>query len=467
MFFSVEQILNITEGVLLTDKIEVGFETAIIDSRESCNGALFFPLKGEKTDGHNYIIDALERGASGSFLSKEWLSKLKDESFPEGKVVFVVNDVLESLHKLALYHRNRFSIPVVAVTGSNGKTTTKDLITAVLSTSFCILKTEGNYNNQLGLPLTLLKLNKSHQMAVVELGMSGVGEIARLTSLCRPTVGVITNIGEAHLEMLGSKENIARAKGELLEIMGPEGEAILNGDDPFLRVLGDDFPGKVCYYGFQEAQDLQALDCHLERDGYSFNALLPDKNIKEFWIPLPGKYNVYNALAAIAVGFVMHLELSKIEQGLAKTIISKMRMERVKLKNNCNLINDAYNANPTSMKCALEVLQELNDKTFKIAVLGEMFELGMITEEGHLEVGRFIARLDIDYLITVGEKAFMIAKGALEKGFPEHRVFQVESCERALAVLESIPLIGAYILIKGSRGMEMEGLVEELIAKYN
>lgn len=467
MFFSVENIINITGGELWAGKLEGRFETAIIDSREACNGALFFPLKGEKDDGHNFIVDALERGAAGSLIARDWLGRFQEKCLPEKKNIIIVDNVLDALHKLALHHRNRFSVPVVAVTGSNGKTTTKDLIAAVLSGSFCVLKTEGNYNNHLGLPLTLLKLNETHQIIVLELGMRGAGEIAQLTSLCRPTVGVITNIGEAHLEMLGTKENIACAKGELLKGMEPGGKAILNGDDPYLRLMGDDFQGKVCYYGFQKSLDLQALDCYLEQEGYSFHVVLPDGYTKKFWVPLPGKHNVYNALAAIAVGITAHLEPVKIEQGLARANFSKMRTENIWLNNNCCIINDAYNANPTSMKYALGVLEEWDKEFAKVAVLGDMFELGGAAEEGHLEVGRFLAGLNIDYLITVGENALVIARGALEKGFPAERVFTVESCENVLPVMESINLSEAYILVKGSRGMKMERVVEELIGKYN
>ncbi|RJX29029.1 MAG: UDP-N-acetylmuramoyl-tripeptide--D-alanyl-D-alanine ligase [Dethiobacter sp.] len=467
MLFSVEEVLNVTGGKLWLGDLKGSFHGAVIDSREAGGGELFFPLQGEKENGHKFILDALTRGANGSLLEEEQIPRFTAQSFPPGKSVITVKDSLQSLQKLAGYHRGKFSLSLVAVTGSNGKTTTKDFIASVLSTRYNVLKTEGNLNNHLGLPLMLLRLKKEHQAAVLELGMSGLGEIALLTSLCRPDLGVITNIGEAHLGLLGSKENIARAKGELLVNMDSRGKAILNGDDPFLKQMGREFAGQTFYYGFTEGTSLRVLNSFMDNGGYKFEVLLPDSRVESFWISLPGKHNVYNALAAIAVGLDFSLSLQDIKEGLAESVFSRMRMEKTPVKSGFWVINDAYNANPTSMKYSLQSLKELARNNVKIAILGDMFELGPAAEDRHYELGRILADLGIDYLISVGRLAVWIAQGAGDAGLPPERIFLAGNHEEAVKHVDSLNLPGSYILIKGSRGMQMEKIAGELLKKYN
>ncbi|MDO9536526.1 MAG: UDP-N-acetylmuramoyl-tripeptide--D-alanyl-D-alanine ligase [Bacillota bacterium] len=466
MLFTVEEVIRITRGKLWWGEPKGAFHGALIDSRAVEGGELFFPLQGDKADGHNFILDALKKGARGSLLERDKLSLLNTGMIPEGKVVIVVENSIHSLQKLASYHRNKFSLPIIAVTGSSGKTTTKDLIASVLSTRYNMLKTEGNLNNHLGVPLTLLRLREEHQAAVMELGMSGLGEIALLTSLTKPAFGVITNIGEAHLGLLGSIDNIARAKGELLKTMGPQGKALLNGDDPLLRAMGDKFEGKSFYYGFEDGADLRALSCSPHDMGYGFEAAFPNGEMKSFWIPLLGKHNVYNALAAAAVGFHFSLEPDEIKKGLAVGNITKLRMEKTLVKGGFWVINDSYNANPASMKAALHSLKESAQNNVSIAVLGEMLELGSAAEEKHFEVGKYLAFLGIDLLITLGTLASHISQGAREAGFPPEKIIEASSNREVIEGLESIHLPGAFILIKGSRGMKMEKIAEELLAKH-
>jgi UDP-N-acetylmuramoyl-tripeptide--D-alanyl-D-alanine ligase len=460
MLFSREEVLKVTGGKLWRGETGGDFQGVTIDSRQVKGGELFFPLPGEKENGHVFIPDALKRGASGSLLEEEWLSSFSREAFSPEKAIIVVENSLRALHKLAAYHRNKFALPVVAVTGSNGKTTTKDFIASVLSTRYNVLKTEGNFNNHLGLPLMLLRLKKEHQAAVLELGMSGPGEIALLTTLCQPDRGVITNIGEAHLEFLGSKGNIAKAKGELLTGMDSRGKAFLNGDDPFLGRMGSAFAGETIYYGFKTGIDLQALEYKLTETGYIFKAVLPGGRQDDFSIPLPGKHNVYNALAAIAVGLDFSLEIEAIKEGLARSTSSAMRMEKTLAKSGFWVINDAYNANPTSMRFALQFLKEWGQTNQKIAVLGDMFELGPRAEEMHLAVGRYLADLGIDFLLTVGKLAAFITRGAREAGLAAEKTFLANNNREALDCLGSLYLPGSYILVKGSRGMQMEKIVE-------
>jgi UDP-N-acetylmuramoyl-tripeptide--D-alanyl-D-alanine ligase len=466
MILTVDEILEATCGSLWLGKPGAVFEGASIDSREIKGKELFFPLKGEKEDGHKYIIAALKRGAAGSLLEKKQVSFFSREQFPPGKCVILVNDSQQSLQKIASYYRQKFNIPLLAVTGSNGKTTTKDFLASVLSSRYHVLKTEGNLNNHIGLPLMLLRLRKEHELAVLELGMSSLGEISLLTALSRPSLGVITNIGEAHMEFLGSQENIARAKEELLLMMGSQAAAFLNGDDPFLLRLGKNFRGRTYYFGFNENNDYRVLRHALSREGTDFDVHLPGNKVENFKISLPGKLNIYNALAAIAVGLQLHLKPQQIREGLSRTKFSGMRMEKIWVKSGFYIINDAYNASPSSMKFALQTLQELAGTAKKIAVLGDMLELGPLEAKGHLEIGKYLSD-KIDCLVTVGKRAVLIAEGAKKAGFPSQNIFSVKNQTEAVKYLEKHPLPDAFILVKGSRGMYMETVVEELLAKYN
>ena len=294
--------------------------------------------------------------------------------------------------------------------------------------------------------------------------MSAPGEISLLASLAKPSLGVITNIGEAHLGLLGSRENIARAKGELLDVMGAEGKAFLNGDDYYLRRMGKEFRGETFYYGFHEGVDLRSLNSTGCEFGSRFTVLLPDGKVEDFQIPLLGGHNVYNALAAIALGLEFSLEIEEIKERLSKSSVTGMRMEIKLSKRGCWVINDSYNANPTSMKVALQSLKEAAGKERAIAVLGDMLELGAVEEQEHFKVGEYCAALNIDYLITVGNLGSVIARGARSAGLPSFRIIAADSHREALDYLFSLPQKGSFILIKGSRGMRMEIIAEELLA---
>jgi len=467
MILTLREIITVTGGRLIAGSAEGFVRGVIIDSREAKGGELFFPLQGEKENGHRYIGDALARGAAASLLEKSRLHLFESKTFPPGKALIVVEDCLRCLQQIAAYYREKFPLPVVAVTGSNGKTTTKDFIASVLSTRYRVLKTEGNFNNEIGLPLTLLRLQPQHELAVLELGMRALGEIALLSSLCKPCVGVITNIGEAHLELMGSRENISRAKGELLEVMGPGGTAVLNGDDPYLRRMGASFAGKTHYFGYGEASDLRISHSQPDKGGCSFTAILPQGDTETFWIPLPGKHNAYNALAAVALGLHFSLNAAEIKEGLAAAVFSAMRMERIQTRSGFCIINDAYNASPTSMQYALQALREGAGTALTVAVLGDMFELGTYAAEGHRRTGQWVAYTGIDYLVTVGKQAVLIGEGALAAGMLPGRVWHCAEHAEALNVLHSLPLSGTHILIKGSRGMSMERIADGLLQAYN
>ena len=468
MSTAIDEVLRATGGKLLS-RGEDDFSGFIIDSRKASEkasgGDLFFPLPGENTDGHRYIAKALQNGAVGALMEESWADFVRNEPIPPGKTLILVENIMQAMHQLALFNRQKHPIPLIAVTGSNGKTTTKDLIASVLAVKYNVLKTEANYNNHLGLPLMLLSLNQDHEVAVLEMGMSGLGEIAFLASLALPSLGVITNIGEAHLASLGSRDNIAQAKNELLVSMGAGGKAFLNRDDPYLRKMGADFPGQAYYFGDDQEADLRLLDYSTSSGGGSRFAVYEAQagDLWEFLLPLPGRHNINNALAAIALGLHFGLNYEEIKTGLDGAEITGMRMEIRQAEGGFQVVNDAYNASPTSMKAALETLVDLAGEKKMIAVLGDMLELGDLTEEGHLEVGRYLAALAPEHLVTVGESAALIAQGAAEAGFPEEKIFKAESSREALEHLCSLELQDSCILLKGSRKMRLEQLSEELL----
>ncbi|HED24283.1 MAG TPA: UDP-N-acetylmuramoyl-tripeptide--D-alanyl-D-alanine ligase, partial [Firmicutes bacterium] len=354
----------------------------------------------------------------------------------------------------------RFELPVVGITGSSGKTTTKDYTAGVLSAKYRVLKTTGNLNNEIGLPLTILELNKDHQVAVLEMGMSAPGEIATLCEIAGPSIGVITNIGEAHIEMLGSVEAIAQAKGELLDYLGSGGVAVLNGDDPRLLKLGERFPGKVLYYGFNQG-DIQGLKLSQRGEKNFFRVRFPNRSEGWFESPLPGRESAGNALAALTVGYILELDPAEMIEGLRSSITTEGRLQVLYNKAGTRIIDDTYNANPDSVKAALNVLQELGG-TATVAVLGDMLELGPSAEEAHRAVGRYASLIGVGYLITVGRMAALAADEASRAG--KTAVYRCDSHDRAVEILNNlISGKGWSVLVKGSRGMEMERIVRALL----
>ncbi len=450
-------ILEATGGLLLQGDPGISVAGFAIDTRRIAPGDFFIPLIGDKEDGHRYVTEALEKGAAGTFYA---LSPLPE--FPAGALVIKVENPLAALQMLASAHRRRFELPVVAVTGSSGKTSTKDLVARVLEISGRVLMTPGNLNNEIGLPLTLLSLNRRHQAAVVEMGMSAPGEIAALTRIARPKVAVITNVGPAHLEHLGSLKGVAAAKRELLEYMDQQGVAVLNGDDPLVRKMGEDFPGQVCYYGFSGG-DYRACNWSFSNGTSRFTVRFPDGQEHPFELPVPGKHMVENALAAIAVGDLFELAPSQIAQGIASCRFTGGRFQ-IRPAGKITIIDDTYNANPDSMKASLQALEELGgSKT--VALLGDMLELGAAAPGAHLEIGQFAASLKVGYVITVGELARQIAAGAKAGGTG---TFACRDHEQALQAISSLPLgEGWFVLVKGSRGMRMEQLVSSLLKLWN
>lgn len=423
------------------------------DTRTLRPGDLFLALRGEVHDGHAFLAQAIDKGAKGIVISEPGLA---EKYMTRDLNIILVDNTLHGLHRLALWHRQKFDVPVIGITGSNGKTTTKDMVAAVLNEKFNVLKTEGNYNNEIGLPLTLLKLLPEHEAVVLEMGMRGLGEIDVLCQIANPTAGVITNIGVTHFELLGSVENIAKAKGELLEHIPTSGFALLNGEDEWSHRLGSLCRGKVLFFGFSQQAHIKAENVSLgEVSRFDVEAFGKKMNVH---LPLPGEHNVLNALAAAGVGLQLGLSLEEIASGLNKVKLSAMRLAKVAGINNTIIINDAYNANPTSTKASLQVLVSSQGER-KIAVLGDMRELGAIEEESHFQIGEYVVQLGIDHLIAVGNLANFMAEGAICAGMPKEKALAFADNDGAKRYLRSLLMPGDVILVKGSRAVKMEEIV--------
>lgn len=436
---------------------EIMVSALSIDSRTITKGQLFLALSGENFDGHHFVPAAQAAGAAGAVVERIL------PAWPSDFPLLVVPDGLQALQKLAQNNRLQANIPMVGVTGSSGKTTTKDFIHAVLSSRGEVLKTKGNFNNEIGLPLTLLSLKPRHWAGVVEMGMRGMGEIEALCQIARPTAGVITNIGEAHLERLGTVANIAQAKGELLDHIPRDGFVFLHGESPYMQEQAKRCAGKVYYFGQENQWDLYPRDMTPENGGYRFLAVTPWGEM-ELFVPLPGKHNVTNALAAVGVGLAFGLTPVQIAEGLSSCLLSSMRLEVLE-KGGIRIINDAYNANPHSMKAALQVLEDMAGNTGRlVAVLADMLEVGPRAEDAHRELGALAAEKGVSVLITVGPLAQWIAQGALEQGMPQKQVKHCATTQEAAEMLESQLQSGDVVLVKGSRAMHMEDVVQKISA---
>ncbi|MDN5332260.1 MAG: UDP-N-acetylmuramoyl-tripeptide--D-alanyl-D-alanine ligase [Tepidanaerobacteraceae bacterium] len=430
------------------------------DSRTIKPGELFVPLIGEKFDGHDFIKMAFERGAGASLCSEDRKYKISDLEFE--KPLILVKDTKEALLKLAEYYRSLFDIPFVAITGSVGKTSTKEMVAAVLGSRYKVLKNEGNFNNEIGLPLTIFGLD-DHEVGVVEMGMSGFGEIRRLSILVKPKVGVITNIGVSHIEKLGSKENIARAKLEIAEVLSEKDLMVLNADSPELYAKKGKLIPRTLFFGIEKG-DLKAEDIvSLGQDGMTFRVTGDgiDFPVK---IPFVGIHQVYNALAAVAVGLEFGLSVDEIRRGLLDAKPCKMRLEFKKSRTGATVIDDSYNASPDSMKAALKVLSELGKGKKKAAVLGDMLELGDYAADAHREVGKCAAAVT-DILVCIGNHAEDLARGALEEGLSSRFIYTFSKKDEALACMEKLVGDCDIILVKASRGMKMEEIVDFLVGR--
>ena len=455
MFTLNEMVKATSAKVYKEEKKEFG--AIVTDTRKISEGVLFVALKGERFNGEDFAAEALEKGAAGVVVSEacdeNQLAKCQG-------TVLQVKDTLLAYQLMAKAWREKFpQIPVVAITGSNGKTTTKDLTAAVLSAKGAVLKTQANFNNEIGLPLTLLGLKAEHTAAVVEIGMRGFHQIEALAPIAAPQIGIVTNVGETHMELLGSLENIAKAKQELVEAIPAGGTVILNADNKYVAGMRSAAKEgvKVITFGLEQDADVKGEAIHTEGNVTKFMVTYANER-HEYEVNMVGRHNVYNTLAAIAAGFAMGLTPVEVREGLSHLEATKMRFELQQVKE-WNVVNDAYNASPMSMTAAINTLSELT-KGRKIAVLGDMLELGSVSEEAHLHVGEEVAEHGFTALVTRGEMGEFIAKGAENKGMTA--VYRCASHEDAAEKLHELLQPGDTLLFKGSRGMAMEKIIDLL-----
>ena len=449
-----EEIIQATNGVLISGSKHVEFTNISTDSRKIDCGDLFIPIVGERFDGHEFINQSLEAGASACLTHKLTAPV-------EGKTIIKVENTLKALGDIARYYRGKFKIPVIGITGSVGKTSTKEMVASVLGQRFNVLKTEGNFNNEIGLPLTIFKLDAFHEGAVIEMGMSGFGEISTLSSIARPDVAIITNIGLSHIEKLGSRQNILKAKMEILDGLSSNGLLILNGDDKLLYGMKDFLKFRTVFYGMEDDMDYQAYNVKtIGEHGTYFEITVKNTDYKVH-VPVPGVHNVYNALAAIVAGIHLNIPMDSIIKGITEFVPGKMRLNIIS-HNNMKIINDAYNASPQSMEAAIDVLSDIKGSGRTIVVLGDMLEMGDWAQKAHVDIGKYAVLKGIDYILTVGENGRNIALGASNAGALRNRISSFENNKEVAKFLEGFVKPGDVILVKGSRGMKMEEIVEHL-----
>jgi UDP-N-acetylmuramoyl-tripeptide--D-alanyl-D-alanine ligase len=470
--FTIEEVLEVTSARLLLGDgsgLRRKIRRLCSDSREVGPGDLFVAFKGDRFDGHAFVGQALQKEALGALieLGSDVAATLRSSNQSPVPFILGVPDALLAYQQLATYHRTRFHIPIVAVTGSNGKTTTKEMVARVLEERWKVLVTEGNFNNRIGVPRTLLGLTPRHEAAVIEMGVDHKGQTTRLADITRPTIGVITNVGPDHLEFFGTMEVSAKAKGELLDWLGPEDAAVLNADDPYFGYLAARARCRVVSFGLSPTALVRAMDVRSDAKGMTFKLHLPGR-VRPTPVTLPahGFHNLSNALAAAAVGYLCELSGAKIAQGLLHFRPALMRSQVERLSG-ITVINDCYNANPASMKAAVDLLAELGAGTRTIAVLGDMLELGPQAAAFHRGIGAHVAAGRTTALVTCGNLGRAIADGARAAGMAADRIVECADAEQAAAHVLSITHPGDVVLVKGSRGMRMERIVDAVRARVS
>jgi len=461
--WTTSQILEATAGELVCGDLQCGFSKVFIDSRRTADDGVFVAICGEVHDGHSFLSAVVDQGGRGLVVKREKIEQLPLAAWQTmGVVCIAVADTTRALGDLAAFHRRRSRASVVGITGSNGKTTTRQFTATVLSQHYNTLATAGNFNNEIGLPLTLLGLAPDHQWAVVELGTNHPGEIARLTDICSPDIGVITNIGPAHLEGLGSIEGVAREKGSLLKGLRKNGTAVLNADDPRLLQLARQTRQKVVLYGRSAEAAVRATDVHENDGAISFRLNIAEENIS-VRLNTPGSFMVTNALAAAAVGCQLGLSCRAIKAGLEAFTPVSGRMNIVHTTNGIHIIDDTYNANPDSMRVALSTFKTMRAESRGIFVAGDMLELGDQAPALHGKIGALAAQSGISRLYASGEYADQVVSGARDEGLPAASTM-IGSRREIIADLIGRLQPGDWVLVKGSRGMAMEKIVREVKA---
>lgn len=451
--FTIDEILQAVSGNLLHKGTADSVSGISIDTRTIAKGDAFIALRGENFDGHSFLQTACINGASALIISDK--SEISAVS-PDVSVI-LVNDTKEALKGLAHFHRMRFSIPVIGVTGSNGKTTTKDMLASILGRKYKVCATKKNFNNEIGLSLTLLSLESDTDVCVVEMGMRGLGQITELTDIAVPTMGIVTNVGTSHIGILGSRENIAKAKKELIDALPADGTAILNGDDPLVSRMGEGFSGRIVRYGLNQGEDVIGRGISYQNETTDFTCICGSESFP-VCLNLLGIHNVYDALAAVAAANILGVTKEQMQLALQSFVPSEQRQSLVNI-GGFMILDDSYNANPLSMKMAFQSLKQLKGNHYYF-VLGDMGELGAYEKELHFQVGEAAAKAGADGLITVGPLSRHTADGAKSRGLPV--IGECNTCEEAADLLKQILQPGDLVLLKGSHYMHMELIIQYL-----
>ena len=460
-----KDLINICGGTLLIGDENVILDNFSIDSRTINEKDIFVGIKGESFDGGCKYIDALEKKAKGCILNNS--INVDIEAINKYKDIFIVlvDNTIECLQKLAKYKRELYDIPVIGITGSVGKTSTKDMVTSVLKEKYNVLSTIGNHNNHIGVPLTILRL-KDENCAVIEMGMNNLNEISVLSKIARPTVSIITNVGTAHIGNLGSRENILKAKLEILD--GMENKVlIINNDNDLLHNwnITNKHNVKVHTFGIKEKEECTAENIVLNETSSEFTCIYKNEKFK-VTVPVYGEHFILNSLCAVSVGKLLDISNTQIIEGIKAFQLTAKRMEIHHLKNNITIINDSYNANFESMKAAILSLNNINCQR-KIAVLGDMFELGNFAEKFHREIGIEIAKTNINILFLIGDNSKYIAKEAVTRGYSKENIFKFSNNDELYEYIKNNILDGDTILFKASNGMKLFNVVEKLTKDLN
>lgn len=439
-------------GRLVRGALTQPFERVVIDSRTAQAGDLFVAVPGQRFDGHRFLGAAAAAGAAGVIVQR-------GQAAEAGEIPWVVEvpDTIRALGALAHAHRGSITAPVIAITGSSGKTTTKEMLVSILRESRTIVATVGTQNNQIGVPLTLLRARSSDEVVVVEVGANHFGELAALGGIAAPTVAVITNVGPAHLEFFGSLDGVARAKWELVEAMGPGGVAVLNHDDPYLREAAQGWPRRIVWFGTDRSAEC-SMD-QVSEEPWGIRAVVNRRY--PLRLPLPGRHHLLDALAAIACAQLVGVDAADATQALASYIPARGRLER-QIVGGVRIINDTYNANPASVRTAIEALLQWAGPSRRFVVFGDMRELGSEETRYHAELGTWLGQLPIDGLLTVGPLARHLQTAAGESGF--QRGWHCESLEEMSDRLTTLVQPGDVVLVKGSRAMRMERVLQSFMS---
>ena len=449
MELTYEQLVKALGGEVIVDNGCHDFTEACIDNRKITKNCIFFAIKGERFNANDVAVEALEKGASIAVVD-EVNFDIKDA---EGKgVIIKVDKTVKALMRLANFYRNSLDIKVIGVTGSTGKTSTKDLIAALLSEKYKVFKTKGNFNSEIGLPLMILQMDKSYDIAVLEMGMSDLGEIRNLAETARPDMAAITNIGLSHLENLKTQENILKAKMEIVEFFGSDNVLVVNGEDDKLKNI-ESTSYKVKKIGYNHEYDVYASNIILREEETEFLAHVGNKEAV-FTLKMAGKHNVLNTMIAIEVANNLNVSLEEMIKGLENLEATSMRLQLIK-KDGFTIINDCYNASPDSMKSSLDVLSAYKNNR-RIAILGDMYELGTEATKAHMEIGEY-ARDKVDLLIVIGEQ-----RNNFKDGYKNENIFMYETKDECIKELKNIVKKDDVILVKASRGVKLEDVTQAL-----